>query len=156
VIAVPNTGGWRNWQTMTTSENVILPAGTHSLKLLFSENGFNINFLKLNLKSVPVKDSHHFDQVTDTVFLAQNYPNPFNQITQIPVLLLEPQAVNLKIFNLNGALVKNVFDGLLSAGYQTIFWDGTNSQSQIVGSGIYLYQFGVNSSQKTKLMILQK
>jgi len=112
--------------------------------------------MKFNLKSLPVKDSYHFDQVTDTVFLAQNYPNPFNPTTQIPVLLLEPQAVNLKIFNLNGALVKNVFDGLLSTGYQTIFWDGTNSHSQIVGSGIYLYQFSVNGSQKTKLMILQK
>ncbi|MCI0494704.1 cellulase family glycosylhydrolase [candidate division KSB1 bacterium] len=155
-ISIPNTGGWKNWQTISTSENIFLPAGTHSLKLLIVQSGFNINFMKFNLKSLPIKDSYHFDQVTDTVFLAQNYPNPFNQITQIRVLLLEPQQVNLKIFNLNGALVKNVFDGLLASGLQTIAWDGTNSNCQHVGSGLYFYQFSVDGSQKTKMMVLQK
>jgi endoglucanase len=155
-IAVPNSGGWKNWQAISTSENISIPAGIHTLKLLFVQGGFNINFLRFNLKSVPVREGYHFDQVTDTVFLAQNYPNPFNQITQIPVLLLESQEVNLKIFNLNGALVKDVFDGLLSTGYQTISWDGTNSHNQFVGSGLYFYQFSVNGSQKTKMMILQK
>ncbi|HEX9972680.1 MAG TPA: carbohydrate-binding protein, partial [bacterium] len=155
-IKVPNTGGWKNWQTFSPAEKYSLPAGTHLLKLLFLESGFNINFLKFNLKSIPTKESYRFDQITDTVFLAQNYPNPFNQITQIPVLLLEPQTVNLKIFNLNGALVKDVFDGLLATGLQTIAWNGTNSNRQPVSSGLYLYQFNVNGSQKTKMMILQK
>jgi len=155
-IQVPNTGGWKNWQTFSPAENYSLPAGTHELKLLFLESGYNINFFKLNLRSIPVNDSYRFDQITDTVFLAQNFPNPFNQITQIPVLLLEPHAVNLKIFNLNGALVKNVVSGLLAPGYQTFFWDGTDSHNQFVGSGLYLYQFSVNGTQKAKRMILQK
>jgi len=155
-ISVPNTGGWKNWQTISTTENISIPAGTHALKLLFIQGGFNINFLRFNLKSAPVREGYHFDQVTDTVFLAQNYPNPFNQITQIPVLLLEPQAVNFKIFNLNGELVKDLFDGFLSTGFKTISWDGTNSHNQLVGSGLYLYQFSVNGSQMAKMMILQK
>ena len=156
IISVPNTGGWKNWLTISTSENISFPSGTHTLKLIFVQGGFNINFLRFNLKSAPVRQGFQFDQVTDTIFLAQNYPNPFNEITQIPVFLLEPQAVNLKVFNLNGALVKNVFDGLLATGYQTITWDGTNCHKQSVGSGMYLYRFSVNGSQKTKMMILQK
>ena len=155
-ISVPNTGGWKNWRTVSTSENIAIPAGTHALKLVFIQGGFNINLLRFHLKSAPVRQGYHFDQMTDTVFLAQNFPNPFNQRTQIPVFLLEPQQVNLKIFNLNGALVKNVFDGLLWTGFKTLAWDGTNSHNQAVGSGVYLYQFSVNGAQMTKMMVLQK
>ncbi|MDW7680697.1 MAG: cellulase family glycosylhydrolase, partial [bacterium] len=99
-IPVPNTGGWKSWQTISTVENICIPAGTHALKLVFVQGGFNINLLQFHLKSAPVREGYHFDQVTDTVFLAQNYPNPFNQSTQIPVFLLTQQQVNLKIFNL--------------------------------------------------------
>lgn len=155
-ISVPNTGGWKNWQTISTSENIPIPAGTHTLKLVFVQGGFNINLARFNLKSAPVRQGYHFEQLTDTVFLAQNFPNPFNQRTQIPVFLLEPQQVNLKIFNLNGALVKNVFDGLLWTGFKSLAWDGTNCHNQAVGSGVYLYQFSVNGMQMTKMMILQK
>jgi len=156
IISVPNSGGWKDWLTIATSENISIPAGNHTIKLVFVQGGFNINFLRFNLKSAPAREDYNFDEVTDTVFWAQNYPNPFNQITQIPVFLLEPQAVNFKIFNLKGELVKDLFDGFLSTGFKTISWDGTNSHNQLVGSGLYLYQFSVNGSKMTKTMILQK
>lgn len=156
VISVPNSGGWKNWLTISTSENVTLPASSHTLKLVFTQGGFNINLMQFNLKSLPDKYGFQFDPVTDSVFVAQNYPNPFNQVTQIPVLLLEPQQANLKIYNLNGALVKKLFDSTLETGLRTIFWDGTNSQDQLVGSGLYFYRFSVGGSQVSKMMILQK
>ncbi len=156
IISVPNSGGWKDWLTISTSENISIPAGNHTIKLVFVQGGFNINFLRFNLKSAPAREDYNFDEVTDTVFWAQNYPNPFNQITQIPLFLLEPQAVNFKIFNLKGELVKDLFDGFLSTGFKTISWDGTNSHNQLVGSGLYLYQFSVNGSKMTKTMILQK
>jgi len=156
VISVPNSGGWKNWLTISTSENISIPVGTHTLKLAFNHGSFNINLIQFNLKSAPARHGLQFDLVTDSVFLAQNFPNPFNRTTLIPVLLLEQQQVNLKIFNLNGALVKTVFDGLLATGLKSISWDGTNSQDQWVGSGLYFYQFSVGGSQKTKMMILQK
>ncbi len=155
-ISVPNTGGWKNWRTISTSENIAIPAGAHALKLLSVQGGFNINFLQFKLKSTSVRDSYNFNQPTNTVLLAQNYPNPFNQITQIPVLLSESQTVNFKIFNLQGSLVKNLFDDVLTSGYHTIFWDGTNNNNQPVGSGAYFCQFSADRSQQTKMMILQK
>src|SRR5262249_45387680 len=37
-IALPDTGGWTNWQTFTESD-VTLPAGTHVLKVVADANG---------------------------------------------------------------------------------------------------------------------
>jgi len=156
VIPVPNTGGWKTWRTISTSENLSLPAGTHVLKLVFVQGGFNINYLKFTLKSAPVRAGFRFEPVTRTFFLAQNFPNPFNYSTRIPVFILEPQPVKLKIFNLNGALVKNVFDGLAPTGFQTFDWDGTDDLNQVVSSGLYFCQFQVNGTQISKKMIFQK
>jgi hypothetical protein len=37
-IALPDTGGWNTWQTVTKT-GVVLPAGTHVLKLIVDANG---------------------------------------------------------------------------------------------------------------------
>lgn len=39
---VPNTGGWENWQTLST--NVNLAAGTQTLRIYATGNGFNLNW----------------------------------------------------------------------------------------------------------------
>jgi endoglucanase len=109
-ISVPNTGGWKTWQTISTSENVSIPAGTHALKLVFVQGGFNINFLRFNLKSAPVKDSYHFDQVMDTVFLAQNYPNPFNSSTSIVYDLAVDCFVTIEIYDLPGKSIATLIN----------------------------------------------
>jgi CSLREA domain-containing protein len=43
-IAVPNTGGWQTWQTVTTSA-ISLTAGAHTLRIVAETNGFNLNFV---------------------------------------------------------------------------------------------------------------
>jgi hypothetical protein len=44
-IAVPNTGGWQNWQTVTTT--ISLTAGQQDLALFARVGGYNINWWKL-------------------------------------------------------------------------------------------------------------
>lgn len=46
VVTVPNTGGWQNWQTVTTS--VYLTAGQQDLTVLVRKGGWNINWWQLN------------------------------------------------------------------------------------------------------------
>ena len=45
-ITVPNTGGWQNWQTVTTS--VYLTAGQQDLAIFVRKGGWNINWWQLN------------------------------------------------------------------------------------------------------------
>nr|WP_324256926.1 carbohydrate-binding protein [Cellvibrio fontiphilus] len=45
-INVPNTGGWQNWQTVSTT--VYLTAGQQDLSIFVRKGGWNINWLQLN------------------------------------------------------------------------------------------------------------
>jgi alpha-L-arabinofuranosidase len=45
-IAIPNSGGWQNWRTVT-KENVYLAAGTHRARVAAVTDGFNVNWLSL-------------------------------------------------------------------------------------------------------------
>jgi hypothetical protein len=46
-IAVPNTGGWETWQTVTVN-NVSLTSGQHIMQIYMDTDGFNINYLVFN------------------------------------------------------------------------------------------------------------
>lgn len=47
--AVPETGGWQTWNTVST--NINLAAGTQTLKLYADKGGFNINWLEFKTTS---------------------------------------------------------------------------------------------------------
>ncbi|HXW04960.1 MAG TPA: carbohydrate-binding protein [Vicinamibacterales bacterium] len=51
-VAVPSTGGWQSWQTVTRS-GIPLPAGRHRLTVVAITNGFNLNWLAVT--STPAK-----------------------------------------------------------------------------------------------------
>jgi endoglucanase len=50
-LAVPNTGGWQNWSTI--SHNVTLAAGKQSIAMLAKAGGFNLNWIKLEGGDLP-------------------------------------------------------------------------------------------------------
>jgi CSLREA domain-containing protein len=43
-IALPNTGGWQTWKTVTTGP-ITLPTGTHTLKIVEDTGGYNLNYV---------------------------------------------------------------------------------------------------------------
>lgn|GEM_PF-3562909 len=90
-----------------------------------------------------------------TYQLGQNYPNPFNATTSIRFALPIDGKVTLKIYNLAGQVVK-VFQEQMSAGYQTIIWDGANSNGEKVASGVYFYRLDVGTWTDIKKMLLLK
>lgn len=44
-IELPSTGDWKSWKTLSIP-NVIIPAGSFTLRLVFEKAGFNLNYLK--------------------------------------------------------------------------------------------------------------
>ncbi|MBN2356663.1 T9SS type A sorting domain-containing protein, partial [candidate division KSB1 bacterium] len=48
--------------------------------------------------------------------LFQNYPNPFNSTTTIKYDIDKPQMIRLDIYNINGKLIKNVFNEFSQSG----------------------------------------
>jgi hypothetical protein len=88
--------------------------------------------------------------------LTQNYPNPFNPQTTIEFTLKDRGAMTLKVYNVNGQLVRTLIDGVRAAGPDTKVWDGHNDAGQSVSSGVYFYKLVTNNFSQTKKMVLLK
>ncbi|MFH1212985.1 MAG: T9SS type A sorting domain-containing protein [Candidatus Neomarinimicrobiota bacterium] len=120
--------------------------------------------------SIPIQDIRKFtfsnlsntieDETTTTVIksfrLLQNYPNPFNPSTTIEYQIPAEGRVEIKIFNINGQLIKTFENTHASSGNYTIIWDGKNDTGQTVVSGFYLYQVSFANSVTAKKMLFLK
>jgi hypothetical protein len=90
--------------------------------------------------------------------LKQNYPNPFNPTTTIVFYVPDGgvQRVTLKVYGVNGALVKTLVDGVLKPDRYEYSWDGRNNNGDAVGSGVYFYQLRETGFSATRKMVLLK
>ena len=86
----------------------------------------------------------------------QNYPNPFNSRTIINFSLKEKGDLFIYVHDINGRYVKTLLQTKHKAGHGSISWDGLNSNSTQVSSGIYYYTIETKNTSKTKKMILIK
>ena len=93
--------------------------------------------------------------------LLQNYPNPFNPETWIPFQLASEADVTIKIFDVNGSLVRKLALGHLDAGFyvnpaEAAYWDGNNQRGEPVASGVYFYTISTRLFKNTRTMTIVK
>ncbi|MFC2076703.1 T9SS type A sorting domain-containing protein, partial [candidate division KSB1 bacterium] len=88
--------------------------------------------------------------------LSQNYPNPFNPETTIQFALPDEGFVSLRIYNINGQLVRTLKEERAQAGYYRVRWDGRDSSGREMGSGIYFYRIEAGEFIQTRRMVLLK
>ena len=88
--------------------------------------------------------------------LKQNYPNPFNPNTTIKYQLPRETKVEITIYNLSGAIVRTLVNGLKPAGYHDVVWNGRDDRDRLVTSGIYWVKMKAGDYQKTFKMSLIK
>ena len=93
--------------------------------------------------------------------LLPNYPNPFNPETWIPYDLAQDTDVHIHIYNLKGETIKDLKIGFQPAGsYRSkglaAYWDGRNSEGELVGSGLYYYSLITNNSKSIRKMVIRK
>lgn len=95
----------------------------------------------------------------DELLLIQNHPNPFNNSTTIPYQIpkiISGFHVRLRIFNLNGQLVRTLVDERKQAGFYSVTWDGRDDSKESVASGVYIYHLETKEFIQSKKMILLK
>jgi hypothetical protein len=88
--------------------------------------------------------------------LDQNSPNPFNPLTTISFTLARRGDTTLSVYDVNGQLVKTLFDGILGEGSHQYLWDGKNTDGKGVSSGVYFYRLASGKQTQTKRMVLLK
>ncbi|MFC1693764.1 MXAN_6640 family putative metalloprotease [Candidatus Latescibacterota bacterium] len=79
------------------------------------------------------------------------YPNPFNPSTTITFTLSEPCHVLVRVFNIHGQHVAELFDGELGAGEKRMLWKPSG-----IAGGIYFLTVTTPSGSLTKKMLYMK
>ena len=86
-----------------------------------------------------------------------NYPNPFNPSTTICYEVAgESSKVNISVFDIRGARVRELVNEKQEAGGYRITWDGTDDRGQHVASGWYMCRMTVGEIVATTKMALIK
>jgi len=88
--------------------------------------------------------------------LFQNYPNPFNLETWIPFRISEPSYVIIRIYDVNGSLVREIKAGHREAGVHMEHWDGRNEKDEEIASGTYFYILQAGKFKAMRKMVVVK
>ena len=97
-MAIPSSGGWQNWTTLSSA--LYLPQGLHKIRLYVKDAGFNLNWLQIGAdEQVATKDLPRAD-------LPQVFPQPFSEN---PLYIRFDrdlnEAVLLELFDTTGRMV---------------------------------------------------
>ena len=103
-----------------------------------------------------VMEISDFNTTLDQFVLKDNYPNPFNPMTLINYELLIDGIVNITVYDMMGRKIKTLINQSQTAGYKSVWWDASDSQSQGVPAGVYFYTIQIRDRIETRKMIFLK
>lgn len=103
-----------------------------------------------NLPAVVGINETAFEEMT-----VNSYPNPFIDWTTIKFSLEKDSKVSLKIYDLNGKLVKQLANQHFTSGEHIVTWNRENSNGQRVSSSAYVLSITVNEKSVSKKLIVE-
>ncbi len=88
--------------------------------------------------------------------LSRNFPNPFNPSTNFLVRLPAASQVTIRVYNILGQMVREIYHGNLDVGQHWFTWDGRNQNQQKMSSGVYYCRLEVSGklSQSIKMVLI--
>ncbi len=88
--------------------------------------------------------------------LRPNYPNPFNPATTIRFDIAARSLVTLRVYDVNGAVVRTLVEQEMPAGSHVVEWNGRNDDGNPASSGVYFYRLTAPGFSDVRKMTLLK
>jgi len=88
--------------------------------------------------------------------LNPNIPNPFNPATEFSFVLARDGQTTLRIYTLNGRLIRTLLNEELPAGPHAFTWHGTDDSGRQVSSGSYLVRLDAPDCVQNRQITLIK
>ena len=117
--------------------------GEHRLEILFADGSGNLAATAVEFG------------VAATIRLERvmNYPNPLRESTDFTFELTQAAEVRIRIYTVNGRLIRTLEGGTLGAGFNRLFWDGRDGDGDLLANGVYLYRVdAVSGSERTQVL----
>ena len=129
--------------------------------------GTRLSFAKLDVNDQEYPDNLEltFGETTDiastlpTRYAVRSWPNPFNPKTRIHYTVptgVGLAAVDLRIYDIAGRLVRSLERSNRPAGSYYVDWDGADNGGTISSAGIYLLRIRAGEWSATEKLILVK
>lgn len=83
-------------------------------------------------------------------------PNPFNPSTTIRFEVPEQVHASVKIYSVDGRMVRNLLDNTVEPGRYNLAWDSRDDTGRPVSAGVYYYVLDAGSFRSTRQMVLLK
>jgi choice-of-anchor B domain-containing protein len=85
--------------------------------------------------------------------MAPGAPNPFRDHTRIAFAILAEGYVELSIFDVRGARVATLVDGVLAPGAHDVVWDGRTIGGNSAAAGVYFAKLVASGEVRTRKMV---
>ncbi len=121
-----------------TFRSLDLGPGQYLGELRFSSNDPGQPVLPLPVAMAVIAGEVGIDDVPVALDL-RNAPNPFNPSTEIRFNLARASAVEIRIYDVRGTLVRRIDLGEMPAGPTNVRWQGRDERGAEVASGVYMY-----------------
>jgi flagellar hook assembly protein FlgD len=76
------------------------------------------------------------------------YSSPSSRTGYFTFVLSQPASVSIKVYTINGRLIKSISDRPFSFGYNQIVWDGLDEEGVPPSNGVYLYKIQARSYER--------
>jgi len=107
------------------------------------------------LESTAVPETENTPSPADWC-LGPNYPNPFNAGTVIIYEVPRRSRIDLKVYDIKGALVADLAQGIVEAGRHQVRWEGRDDAGRPLGSGVYVVRLHSLEAVRTcKVLLVQ-
>jgi hypothetical protein len=83
----------------------------------------------------------------------QNFPNPFRSSTVIQFDLPERTAITLRVYDVQGRLVRTLEDDAFDAGRHQVTWDGKDEAGRGAPAGIYFYRLRTDREASVRRIV---
>ncbi len=119
----------------------------------------------ITISQIPVyKEGIQFKITTDAGSLSGNsqedfllsYPNPFTNMATFRWQVAESGPCSLKVYDVQGRLLRVLLDETLSEGIHQATWNGDNSLQQPLSPGVYLVRLDTPGKSATSKMVFAR
>ena len=144
------------WQ-MDEGNGSFMTDGSGNQNDCFNENTLWIQGFNLETATEIENGSDVSPDKPNNFMLFHSYPNPFNSTTTIKYNISKASILQLKIYDINGRLVKTLINsGTQAAGLHQTKWNGRGMFNELVGSGNYFCRLIAPDFTKTINLLFLK